>query len=78
MKKSEKPLKFFCMSFARLTAAIKKGEKNMNEYKDIISAIVWREGGYREREIWKKPHTIENRIYKLITEITNWILTFEI
>ena len=26
----------------------------MNEYKDIISAIVRREGGSREWEIWKK------------------------
>lgn len=31
----------------------------MNEYKDIISAIVRHEGGYREQEIWKKPHTIK-------------------
>lgn len=31
----------------------------MNEYKDIISAIVRREGGSREWEIWKKPHTME-------------------
>ena len=31
----------------------------MNEYKSIVSAIVRREGGYREREIWKKPHTME-------------------
>lgn len=31
----------------------------MNEYKDIISAIVRREGGCREREIWNRPHTME-------------------
>lgn len=31
----------------------------MNEYKNIISAIVRREGGCREREIWKNPHTME-------------------
>ena len=47
------------MSFARQTAVIKKGDKNMNEYKSIISAIVRREGGYREHEIWENPHTIE-------------------
>lgn len=40
------------MSFARQTAVIKKGEESMNEYKNIISAIVRREGGFREREIW--------------------------
>ena len=43
----------------------------MNEYKDIISAIVRREGGYREREIWKKPHTMErsetwNKLHKVV------------
>ena len=43
----------------------------MNEYKDIISAIVRHEGGYREREILKKPHTIEksetwNKAHKVI------------
>ena len=43
----------------------------MNEYKGIISAIVRREGGYREREIWKKPHTMErgetwNEFHKVI------------
>lgn len=31
----------------------------MNEYKSIVSAIVRREGGYREHEIWNKPHTME-------------------
>ena len=40
-------------------AVIKKGDKNMNEYKSIISAIVRREGGFREREIWNRPHTME-------------------
>ena len=43
----------------------------MNEYKDIISTIVRHEGGHREREIWKKPHTIEksetwNKAHKVI------------
>lgn len=43
----------------------------MNEYKGIISAIVRREGGYREREIWKKPHTMEqsetwNKLHKVV------------
>lgn len=43
----------------------------MNEYKNIISAIVRHEGGYREREIWKKPHTIEksetwNKAHKVV------------
>lgn len=47
------------MSFARPTADIKKGEKNMNEYKNIISAIVRCEGGFREWNIWHNPHTIE-------------------
>lgn len=47
------------MSFARPTADIKKGEKNMNEYKNIISAIVRCEGGFREWNIWYNPHTIE-------------------
>ena len=31
----------------------------MDEYKSIVSTIVRREGGYREREIWNKPHTME-------------------
>lgn len=31
----------------------------MKKYESIISAIVRREGGYREREIWYKPHTME-------------------
>lgn len=31
----------------------------MNEYKSIVSAVVRCEGGYREREIYKKPHTME-------------------
>lgn len=31
----------------------------MNEYKSIVSTIVRRESGYREREIWNKPHTME-------------------
>lgn len=43
----------------------------MNEYKDIISAIVRREGGCREREIWKKPHIMErsetwNNLHKVV------------
>lgn len=43
----------------------------MNECKSIISAIVRREGGYREREIWNKPHTMEqsetwNKDHKVI------------
>ena len=43
----------------------------MNEYKDIISVIVRHEGGYREKEIWKKPHTMErsetwNKSHKVI------------
>lgn len=43
----------------------------MNEYKGIISAIVRRDGGYREREIWKKPHTMErsetwNNLHKVV------------
>lgn len=33
--------------------------KNMEMYKTTVAAIVRREGGYREREIWDKPHTIE-------------------
>lgn len=58
------------MNFARQTAVI-KGGKNMNEYKSIISAIVRHEGGYREREIWKRPHTIEksetwNKVHKVV------------
>lgn len=40
-------------------------------YKDIISAIVRREGGYRERDIWEKPHTMRksgtwNEAHKVI------------
>lgn len=43
----------------------------MNEYKNIISVIVRREGGSREREIWKKPHIMErsktwNKLHKVI------------
>lgn len=43
----------------------------MNEYKDIISVIVRHEGGHREREIWKNPHTIErsgtwNKVHMVI------------
>ncbi len=43
----------------------------MNEYKDIISAIVRHEGGDREREIWNKPHTMErsetwNNLHKVV------------
>lgn len=43
----------------------------MNEYKGIISVIVRRDGGYREREIWKKPHTMEqsetwNKLHKVV------------
>lgn len=33
--------------------------ENMEIYKSTVAAIVRREGGYREREIWNKPHTIE-------------------
>lgn len=33
--------------------------ENMEMYKSTVAAIVRREGGYREREIWNKPHTIE-------------------
>ena len=33
--------------------------ENMEMYKSIVAAIVRREGGYREREIWNKPHTMK-------------------
>ena len=40
-------------------------------YKSRAAAIVRREGGYREREIWNKPHTMEqsetwNEAHKVI------------
>ena len=43
----------------------------MNGYKNIISAIVRHEGGYREQEIWEKPHTMEqsetwNKLHKVV------------
>ena len=43
----------------------------MNVYKNIVSAIVRREGGYREQDIWKKPHTMQksgtwNKAHKVI------------
>lgn len=47
----------------------------MNEYKSIVSTIVRREGGYREREIWNKPHTMEqggtwNESHKVVNILT--------
>lgn len=43
----------------------------MEKYKSIISAIVRREGGYREREIWNKPYIMEqsetwNKAHKVV------------
>lgn len=40
-------------------------------YKNRVVAIVRREGGYREREIWNKPHTMEqgetwNKAHKVV------------
>ena len=44
-------------------------------YKDIISNIVRREGGYREKDIWEKPHTMRkgetwNEAHKVIYILT--------
>lgn len=33
--------------------------KNMEMYKSTVAAIVRREGGCREHEIWNKSHTME-------------------
>ena len=43
----------------------------MEKYANIISVIVRREGGYREREIWNKPHIMEqgetwNNLHKVV------------
>lgn len=45
--------------------------ENMEMYKSTVAAIVRREGGYREQEIWKKPHTMEqggtwNKLHKVV------------
>lgn len=47
----------------------------MNEYEGIISVIIRCKGGYREREIWKKPHTMErsetwNNLHKVVNILT--------
>ena len=34
--------------------------KNMETYKSTVAAIVRREGGFREKEIWNKPHTMKH------------------
>lgn len=47
----------------------------MNVYKNIVSDIVRREGGYRERNILEKPHTMQksgtwNEAHKVIYILT--------
>lgn len=49
--------------------------KNMETYKSTVAAIIRCEGGYREREIWNKPHTMEqgetwNKSHKVINVLS--------